>query len=294
MYENDDHRTRDRGMTSERDIFPDSQRVIYDRCPLTQVICQLRFPPLLRIEEKLPADFQERVRNQFPFLQKAVRTQLSGEIPRELAQLLGATALGGAALSGAGYEFHTENRDYKLGLAQDSISLITTKYTRWEEFLNLLRPALAALIEFYDPSFYVRIGLRYQNAIQREAIGLGDHPWSNLLKPEILGELALPEFEKNFQEAWRNIRVRIPPDNHGVLMQHGLGVLEGKTQTCYVLDFDFYADQKTGVRDAEPILDKFHRRAGRAFRWCIKPILHDALGPKPLDDSEDYYARHVG
>ena len=261
------------------DLFPDSPRVIYERDPLTQVICQLRFPPLLKIEGEPPAEFQERIRDMYPLLETAARVVLPPNVPPEVAQLVG------AAKSGANYQFHTENRENTLGLAPDSISLTTTNYTRWEHFWELLKPALVALVDIYRPSFFVRIGLRYQNAIQREAIGLGDRPWSNLLRAEIAGELVVPHFEENLKEAQHVLRMRTPNDDCGVLLQHGLGVVEGCGENCYLIDFDFYVDRKTGVSDAEPILDRFHRRAGRAFRWCITPTLHHALGPNALDDA---------
>jgi hypothetical protein len=42
-------------------LFPPSSRVVYRRAPLIEVVCQLRFPTLLSIESKPPADFQERI-----------------------------------------------------------------------------------------------------------------------------------------------------------------------------------------------------------------------------------------
>jgi uncharacterized protein (TIGR04255 family) len=269
----------DGGEKVSDDLFPDSQRVIYERHPLTQVICQLRFPPLLKIEGEPPAEFQERIRTLYPLLERATRVALPSNLPREVAQLLGAAA------SGVNYQFLTENRENTLGLAPDSISLTTTNYARWENFWDLLKPALAAFVDIYRPSFFVRIGLRYQNAIQREAIGLSGYGWSDLLRPEIAGELVVPHFEENLQEVQRVLRMRTPSDDCGVLLQHGLGVVEGRGENCYLIDFDFYVDRKTGVQDAEPILNRFHRRAGRAFRWCIKRTLHDALGPTSLEDA---------
>ena len=46
--------------------FPECQRVIYKKNPLGEVICQLIFPPILKIDTEVPVAFQERVRNHFP------------------------------------------------------------------------------------------------------------------------------------------------------------------------------------------------------------------------------------
>src|SRR5256885_3722562 len=64
-------------MKAADQLFPDSPRVIYGKAPLTAVICQLRFPPILRIESTVPADFQERVRTQFPLLDRPVQIGLT-------------------------------------------------------------------------------------------------------------------------------------------------------------------------------------------------------------------------
>ena len=47
-------------------LFSNEDRVIYDRSPLHEVICQIRFPDILAIEAKEPADFQEAIRADFP------------------------------------------------------------------------------------------------------------------------------------------------------------------------------------------------------------------------------------
>ncbi|MBL8785507.1 MAG: TIGR04255 family protein, partial [Deltaproteobacteria bacterium] len=46
--------------------IPESPRVIYASNPLADVICQVRFPRILRIDNELPADFQDAIRGQFP------------------------------------------------------------------------------------------------------------------------------------------------------------------------------------------------------------------------------------
>ena len=47
-------------------LFADYQRYQYARSPLVEVICQLRFPPILSINTEEPAQFQEAVRRDFP------------------------------------------------------------------------------------------------------------------------------------------------------------------------------------------------------------------------------------
>ena len=70
--------------------FPESPRVVYEQNPLDEVICQLRFPAVLRIDSESPVRFQEAVRNQYPLFQE--RTQVQAAVPglpEPLAAMLG-------------------------------------------------------------------------------------------------------------------------------------------------------------------------------------------------------------
>ncbi len=266
-------------MTAADELFPASPRVIYAKAPLRQVICQLRFPPILRIESTAPADFQDRIRATFPLLERQVQQMnLVEGVPAEFAQLLV------NAPTGTSYIFRTEDQSHTLTLAPDWLAFSTTKYTRWEAFRALLDPPLNALIEIYKPTFFSRIGLRYQNSIQRSALNLTEHRWADLLRPEILGALALPQFEANIVEVRKSIRVKLPDGSGAVFVQHGFGGNQGRDQNIYLLDFDF-STEKTEVQNAITVLDDFHTRAGTAFRWCITPLLHERLGPERLDQS---------
>jgi uncharacterized protein (TIGR04255 family) len=114
-------------MTGIADIFPDAPRVVYRKSPLFQVIAQLRFPPLLRIESAPPADFQERIRDIFPLLERSSNPTLSN-LPSEIAKVLALQAVG------VNYVFRTEDGKVSLSQTPDSITLTTIDYQRWENF----------------------------------------------------------------------------------------------------------------------------------------------------------------
>jgi uncharacterized protein (TIGR04255 family) len=200
---------------------------------------------------------------------------VGGQMPQELLQLM--------AGQGSGYQFFTEDRFSNILLRPDSLSLTTSKYSRWEHFRGQLRSPLAALVEIYRPSFFQRIGLRYRDAIDRAQLGLANTRWSELIQPRILGELAFPQFEANLENIFnRSIRVKMPDGSGSIIMKHGLGNVQGRAEANYIIDLDFFTEQKTEVQNAEPTLNHFNTKAGSAFRWCITDRLSGALGPTEL------------
>ena len=46
-------------------LFAKYERCLYQRSPLIEVICQLRFPTILSIGSQEPAEFQEAIRHEF-------------------------------------------------------------------------------------------------------------------------------------------------------------------------------------------------------------------------------------
>jgi uncharacterized protein (TIGR04255 family) len=68
--------------------FPESQRVIYRKNPLGEVICQLKFPTILQIKAEVPSKFQERIRSDFPLYEAEEATiPIPRDMPKKLVQL---------------------------------------------------------------------------------------------------------------------------------------------------------------------------------------------------------------
>ena len=51
------------------------KRVRYQKSPLVEVIFQLRFPTILSINAKQPMEFQDKIREKYPFYQEGDEQQ---------------------------------------------------------------------------------------------------------------------------------------------------------------------------------------------------------------------------
>jgi uncharacterized protein (TIGR04255 family) len=261
------------------DLFPPSPRVLYAKAPLVQVVCQLTFPRLLAIETQAPVAFQERVRHGYPLFERGTAMMLPGlqAIPSEIAQIIG------SQLGTQSYNFLTDDRTNVVAIAPDSLTLTCNRYTDWGTFTALLEPPVEALNDIYAPSFFSRIGLRYIDALNRDAIGLEGRPWSDLLNPDLLDRLAFPRFEQSVEVLNHQLQIALPDGSGTMTLRHGYGVVAGHPGNSYLIDFDFFRLSKTEVTDVRQTIDHFHQLSGRAFRWCIRDELHQALQPQPLE-----------
>jgi uncharacterized protein (TIGR04255 family) len=258
--------------------FPNSPRVVYKQNPLVEVICQLKFPPILRIDTEPPAAFQERIRKDYPLLQENVSDQQP--LPPGIAKLIGQSIPG--FFQGQAYTFLSEDQSSKVVLTREFIAVSTGHYTRWEEFRSRLQTAVEAVRLIYEPNFYVRIGLRYRDVIRKSVRGLEHVDWAKLLRPHILGELGSPKLSSSIQHATRDVLISLDEDKGQVRVLHGLIREEKEKRLSYSIDSDFFYEGRTELKDAFSHLDSFNREAGRLFRWCITPLLHKYLGATKL------------
>ena len=175
--------------------FPEVPRVTYAKNPLMKVLCQLRFPPILKIDSEIPVNFQDKVRNDYPFYQEKSLNEPPAEIKGQLPTEFVKRMFGNGSKR---YEFTSADKQWTVTLTKEFLALTAHDYKRWEEFTDHFELPLNIFIDEYSPSFYSRIGLRYQNVIRKSILGLQDAKWSELLKPYIAGVLAAPDVEEEF------------------------------------------------------------------------------------------------
>ncbi len=256
--------------------FPESERVRYKRNPLVEVICQLQFKRLLKIESDVPSAFQEQIRKAYPDTREA--TTISA-LPPQLAQLIG---LEPGAIGQRTFDFLTADSSWKVSLTSHFLAVTTTDYRTWEDFKARLDPIMEAFCDVYDVSAFTRLGLRYRDLIQRSKLSLAGSRWADLLNGDLVGELRDASFEAGARHAARELVLGLDFDDASVRLYHGFAQRQGEVETCYVIDADFFRERETERADVKGILDRFNREAGRLFRWSIADPLHKSMEPETV------------
>lgn len=259
-------------------MFSDSERVHYAKAQLAEVVCQLRFPSILRIAAEEPADFQECIRATYPRYSRIVEKQQPKLVPtprgvqkQEQPDVIN-------------YQFLSEDGLRRVNLTSGFISLATGAYTSWEDFARALDEVLAHCIEVYRPAYFERIGLRYINIFSRRALELENVPFSDLFQPAYLGLLGEDDVpESAFRQASQDVELALP-NGCRVKLHAGPGLarkngVEDK-EVKFILDQDLYLAGKTELPRAASVLNTLHLHAGRILRGAITPQLHEAMEPQ--------------
>ena len=254
----------------------DGKPFVYEKNQLIEVICQLRFPTILSIDSREPADFQELIR---------------GNFPRYSVQTERGAAPGGEAGSGKNYSFISADGKYKLSLTKSFIALSTVAYTNWQEFAGWLDEPLGHFISVYRPAYFERVGLRYLNAISREKLELTDCRWRELIAPEYLGVLALERTdETGVLKSQMDTEMKLGGGS-AVKLHAGPGMIRRGVRTekgfrqiqdnevRFILDMDVYSAGEIKIQSAAEVLDTLHSHADELFSSAISDKLHDAMEP---------------
>ena len=260
--------------------FPPSNREVYRKNPLDEVICQLRFPTILQVATENPAQFQNAIRHKYPLYNR--EGPLSAGLPKEIADILAAVPVP-MGLQQSEHRFLTEDESRIITLTQDFIAIAEKEYSSWESCRTEVGNAESAFREIYQPSFYSRIGLRYRDVVDRNELGLEDCPWSELLNPHIAGVLGADDLKDEPQDIRTQSLIRLPEVPGGfVRLSHGLSQRPEERTQVYLIDADFYTEERSELDDAFAKLDSFNEIAGRLFRWAVTDRLRNALEPSRI------------
>lgn len=261
-------------------MFSESERVRYAKPQLLEVICQLRFPTILSISAKEPAEFQDQIRDNFPRYSRNVET-----LPPKVKGQAGNMKLEEQP-SVINYQFLSADGRWKVNLTNDFIALATPAYTCWEDFAKKLDEILAKFIDLYRPAYFERIGLRYINAFSRKALDLEDAPFSDLIQPAYLGLMSEEDVqERSFLRITQECELNLAGGCR-LKLHAGPGMVKRNNvedkEIKFILDNDIFMPGKVEMKYSAAALDTVHTHADRVFRGAITTLLHNAMEPQPL------------
>ena len=263
--------------------FPFSEREVYEVNPLNEVICQIRYPTILKVAAERPFEFQDAIRDAYPlYEERTPSTGLPPQLQEGIGQLMAALPLP-VPPGLREHHFFTEDRARSISLTQEFIAVIESNYTRWENFRGSIRKAEGTFHQKYQPAFYQRVGLRYVDVLARNKFGMSDVPWSCLLNQSLMGMLGDSILNQEVRELTTEVLLSIPNVEDGyVRIKHGLATDQSSNEQVYLIDSDFFTNRRSDSDGALHDLDIFNRLGGYLFRWATTPKLRNALGGKPL------------
>jgi len=263
--------------------FNKVKRVIYKNNPLIRVICELRFPRILSISEKPPADFQERIRKNYPIYNVALEQQKQLVVGLNMEQ--SPKIIQNEQRNN--YLFSSSDGVWQILLTSTFLSLSTSKYERWEDFRSHLKEPLDALIDIYSPAFFERVGIRYIDAFRRSALNIEPEvPWTELINSFALGFLSNDEIcaeVKGYSatsdiDLGNNAMARIITSTGFV----GNVLFEDNQEISFIVDSDMFFNSKKNLDELENSLEYLHEHAGKLIRNIITDKLHFAMEPEDV------------
>ena len=261
-------------------MFSNEKRQILRNNQLAEVICQLRFPQILMIDQQPPALFQEQIRQDFP--QYAARKEVPAP---KITGVPGNMTLENQTPT-VNYQFISADGIWRINLTSTFISLACKRYTRWEEFAKKLDKPLAAFIQTYKPAYFQRVGLRYLNFISRNSLNLEGVPYRDLIESHFLGPLAMENVAE--QSALRcSVDTELQIRNGCRVKIHagpGRIKLGGKDdpEVRFIFDQDLYMSGNVPVPYSAGALETLHSQAYSIFRGAITDTLFEAMAPEDI------------
>jgi uncharacterized protein (TIGR04255 family) len=247
-------------------------RFTLERHQLAQVICQVRFSPVLRLhQQEEVAQFQEEVRDRYPgfVLEPAVALMIT---PQGVVQQDSGTK---------NYRFADLDAGVVLVLGVDFVAIETRAYVAIEDVIERIRDAVSLVERFYSPAQRTRLGLRFTNELRFESGNLQTQV-REALNPQLLGPLGDPDVAAAVDTTQSVIHLRAEAGNmlqviHGLNPQGGTTVLPmpGATpsrvpqEPFYLLDFDAYASDLLPL-SADAVADQamvFNDQIRTLFAW---------------------------
>jgi uncharacterized protein (TIGR04255 family) len=236
------------------------------KAPLERVIAQIRFPVILKIEDKSAVSgFQEAIRRDYPVLQ---------EMQAQTMQIqMGPTGPSAFPLSNRNWQFSNASATWKVVLTSDTLTIESSAYVSRDDLLGRWKTALDALNSAFSPGIIQRIGARYVDRIKEEPF----NNFESLINLKQLGsavgnlkkhlKYSLCEASFEVEEGELLLRWGVMP----AMMSPDFSAIAQLPHESFVLDIDVWSMRQRQF-DSEALLSAFRQLTERAysvFRFAV-------------------------
>jgi uncharacterized protein (TIGR04255 family) len=269
--------------------IPPADRFQLENDQLAQVICQIRFSPVLRIrQDDAVIVFQEAIRHAYPRYGKQQGVHV----------LLTPAGIQQQTAEDAQHRFEDSDGKFRVVLTPDFIALETTDYSDIDDFAERITALAAAVQEHYAPAEIQRVGLRFINELRFTAAD-PKVEMIDAIEPALLGAAGAPELADVVQGAQQVLELH--GDDRRMLVRHGLQpggttvdpmtALAAGTppaelnQPFYLLDIDVFAERNVRYSQeaVEADVREFNDDIRSFFAWGVREdYRHTRLGQKAV------------
>lgn len=239
--------------------IPAADHERFPRAPVKAMLGQVRFPPILSIEEpRFVAGFQEAIREHFPDVspeeQLALEVSEEGAIESERAKQ---------------WRFRSSDGAWSVILQTDFLTLEASadQYSGYDDFRMRFSEVWERFRSLIKPSRVKQQGLRYVNHISRD---VEITEWPRYINPDLLGPMASAAFAREIETVFSDIRLR--RDDGTLSIKHGLVPAGPARELAYILDFDYFVqelDSQGAVDELVRRFDAYHEAIYGLFIWCL-------------------------
>ncbi|MCX6053853.1 MAG: TIGR04255 family protein [Chloroflexi bacterium] len=230
------------------------------KSPLSDVICQVKFPPILSINNDSPIEYQNSVRSRFPLYEQG----------QAINFIIPSSGNADISLPEPPVKMHTfRSIDKKsfITLSSDSFAYSTSLYKHWNEFLKDFAIVDEATQKVYQPSIVTRLGLRFINrfTLDNTKSRSLDELYS-LFKKELTCILKVDAWSRPI-DLFSQLSLT-DNDNTKLVIRFGTGKDNGVD--LFILDIDcFDEDKQILPSDIFSKMETYHEKIYQAFRWCV-------------------------
>ncbi|MBD3405657.1 MAG: TIGR04255 family protein [Candidatus Lokiarchaeota archaeon] len=222
---------------------------------LTSVTFEVRFDPLLAIQQKVPT-FQEKIRGKYPGLGKGVSFSIGlpfQESPESIQ-----------------WEFSTKDKTSHIRLSMDRLIFVTKEYKNYSEFRENYTFAFNEFTKTTKLQNFNRLGLRYINEIplphENNVIEYILKRFNPIISRSRIEEDAPITFQTEY---------RVRHDEGLVTLRNNLSFEDGIPK--YIIDIDGYSVEVMTSNQIETISEKLHNLIVTEFHKNITDKFLESL-----------------